>query len=686
MKFAAALFYDGLILCASAILWTMTRAAPVRCCAVKLLLVLAVAAPLSAATPARRLNRYEYNCTVRDLLGVDFRAANDFPADNFSYGFDNNAATLTMTPALVAKYLQAAKRIARAAVEPIPPPASPELERHSNTSALRDITWQRRFVWDADYDVHVAIAGRNDPYDLYISLDDGEPRGLPMSVDFEGRRHADVRLHVDSGVRGLRVLAVRDDDRATDRAWAYEVLRARKAGQEPLSKAEIRARLVAGTLSDVKGAAAPPYPEFVEVRGPYGLVLPAMPPGYRLVFTCGHAPGQHTPACLRTNLENLARRAWRRPVTATEIDKLVQLSGGATPEQSIESGIEAILVSPAFLFRIESPRLNDYEVASRLSYFLWSSMPDDQLLRAAGNGQLSHPAAFAAEARRMLADPKSNALAENFAAQWLEFRNLDFVHHDPAGFPEFTDDLRDAMRKETELFVAYVIHQDRSILDFLDARYTFVNELLAKIYGVPGVEGDRFRKVDLAGAPRLGILTQASVLTVTSYSTRTSPVLRGKWILENILNDPPPPPPANVAALRDPSSEPTVTLRRQLEEHRSNPACSGCHSRMDAMGFGLENFDAIGRWRTREGTLPIDSTGTLPGGESFSSPAELAAILASHPEAFARAVTEKLLTFALGRELDSRDRATAQRIAQAAAANNYRFSDLILGVAEALHE
>lgn len=285
----------------------------------------------------------------------------------------------------------------------------------------------------------------------------------------------------------------------------------------------------------------------------------------------------------------------------------------------------------------------------------------------------------------MLRDPKADALAENFAAEWLEFRNLEFVHHDAIEFPEFTDELRDAMRKETELFVEYVIHEDRSILDFLTGKYTFVNEPLAKLYGIAGVTGDRFRKVELTG-PRKGILTQASVLTVTSYATRTSPVLRGKWILENILDDPPPPPPANVAALRDPSSEPAVTLRQQLEEHRKNPACAGCHARMDTLGFGLENFDAIGRWRTHEGPLAIDASGKLPDGETFSNPGELAAILARHPDRFARAVTEKLMVFALGRELRESDRAAVGRIVEGAAARGYRFTDLILGVAEVCDE
>ncbi len=658
-----------------------------------ILLWCATLASGALGAPARRLNRYEYECTARDLLGVDFRADDDFPADNFSYGFDNNAATLTVTPALMAKYLAAAKKIARAAVELVPPPSTPELQRHSNASTSSDITWQRKFTWDGDYDLHIAIAGRNDPFALYFGLDDAEPQRLDVSVDFEDRRYADLRVNIGTGSHRLHIFVVRDDDRAIEQAWAYQAAVAKKAGAAPLSKTEIRTRLMAATLPDFKGRTAPPYPEYVEARGPYGLVPPALPSGYALVFACRHAPGDHTPECVRTNLEKLARRAWRRPVTPAEVNKLMTLVAAAQPDGpkseqdrlriQMETGIEAILVSPSFLFRLEnigSGNGKDFALASRMSYFLWSSLPDDELFRTAERGQLSDSNVLNAQARRMLKDVKSDALAENFAAQWLEFRNLDFVHRDPARFPQFTPDLRDAMRTETELFVEYVLHQDRSILDFLEANYTFVNELLATLYNIPGVVGDHFRQVDLAGTPRVGVLTQASVLTVTSYATRTSPVLRGKWILENILNAPPPPPPANVAALRDPSSEPALTLRQQLEEHRANPACAGCHARMDTLGFGLENFDAIGRWRSHDEALPVDAAGTLPDGSTFSTPAELAAILAKRPQAFAECLTEKLMTFALGRGLDAEDRETATQIAQSAAKNDYRFSDLILGV------
>lgn len=642
--------------------------------------------PAQASEFARRLNRYEYRTTIRDLLGVDFEAGDAFPADNFSYGFDNNAETLTVTPALVAKYLDAAGKIARAAVEPVPPPATPQLERHSNTGDSPEIIWQRNFVWDGEYDIHIAIAGRNDPFALKISLDGRDPQPLDLAFDFEGRRYANTRLYIPAGNHRLRISAVRDEERALDQAVAYEGLRARQSGGAPASRSEIQARMLAGSLPDSKGATAPPFPEYVEARGPSGLVMPAIPAGYHLIFVCGHAPGQHTAACVRQDLANLARRAWRRPVAASEIDRLMQLAAAEPDiERQMETGITAILVSPSFLFRIESPvspEARQYALASRLSYFLWSSMPDEALFHAAETGQLEDPGVLASQARRMLADPKSKALAENFAAQWLEFRNLDSIQRDPVQFPEFTPALRDSMRQETELFVENMLHTNRSILDFLNARYTFVNGLLAKAYGIRGVEGDEFRRVDLSGTGRAGILTQASVLTVTSYATRTSPVLRGKWILENILDDPPPPPPVNVAALRDPSTEPGLTLRQQLEQHRSNPACASCHARMDVLGFGLENFDAIGRWRTRDGSLPVDSTGTLPDGLRFSSPAELAATLTSHPDAFARCLTEKLLTFALGRGLGTGDRAAAVEISQSAAKGNYAFTDLIVGIVE----
>jgi hypothetical protein len=325
--------------------------------------------------------------------------------------------------------------------------------------------------------------------------------------------------------------------------------------------------------------------------------------------------------------------------------------------------------------------VGDYELASRLSYFLWSSMPDVELLRLAGQKQLSRPATLAAQVRRMLKDAKSDALVENFAGQWLQFRNIDVVRPDVERFPDFDDSLRRSMRRETQLFVANMVRQDASVLDLLDANYTFADERLARFYGIPGVTGPEFRKVDVGGTRRGGgILSQASILTLSSYSTRTSPVLRGKWILENLLNDPPPPPPPSVPVLDDTKVGKSSSLRQELEEHRKNAVCASCHMRMDPLGFGLENFNAIGAWREDDGKFPVDASGTLPGGRSFHGPAELKSLLKADRDAFVNGLAEKLLIYALGRGLERYDRPALAVITAKLPAADYRFSQLVLGI------
>jgi hypothetical protein len=398
-------------------------------------------------------------------------------------------------------------------------------------------------------------------------------------------------------------------------------------------------------------------------------------------------------------MTSLARRAFRRPVSAAEVDQYVSLVREAQQdEQSFEEGlvvgIAALLVSPDFLFRLErdrrlsaaatSHRISQHELATRLSYFIWASMPDDRLRRAADAGTLRNPVVLAAEVRRMLADPRSSALAENFGGQWLQFRALESVTRDRQRFPDFEDYLRLSMRRETELFVEHVIRDDRSILDFISGRYSFLNERLAVHYGIPGVTGPEFRRVDLTGTPRGGVVTQGSVLTVSSYATRTSPVLRGKWILENLLNAPPPEPPADVPNLDEAGIGTSASVRTQLEEHRKNPVCASCHRRMDPLGFGLENFDAVGAWRTMDGKLPIDSAGVLPDGRTFNGPDELRTILAGDRQAFARALTSKLLTYALGRGLERYDAKTVKAIAARLPASDYRFSALVLEIVNSL--
>ena len=362
-------------------------------------------------------------------------------------------------------------------------------------------------------------------------------------------------------------------------------------------------------------------------------------------------------------------------------------------EEGLALAMQRLLISPNFLFRIEHgtelpgkpfQAVADYELASRLSYYLWSSMPDDELMRLAGEGRLRDEAVLDAQVHRMLQSPKAQALVKNFGGQWLQFRALESIKPDRDVFPAFQEYLRKSMAEETEQFFAYIVQQDRPITDFIAADYTFLNEKLANFYGIPGVKGNEFRKVDLAGTPRGGVLTQASILTVTSYANRTSPVLRGKWVLENILNAPPPPPPPGVPPLEESSVGPTASLRKKMEAHRTNTTCASCHARMDPLGFGLENFDAIGAWRTKDGEHDIDASGKLPDGRSFNGPTELREILTADRDAFTVGMTERMLTYALGRGLETYDRRTVRSIARETAENDYRLSSLVAGIVKSL--
>ena len=373
-----------------------------------------------------------------------------------------------------------------------------------------------------------------------------------------------------------------------------------------------------------------------------------------------------------------------------EVYELLAVAAGARKrggsyQEGLSLAIATILASPNFLFRFDTPvdarsATSQYQLASRLSYFLWGSLPDDELRREADRGVLRQPEVLEAQVCRIIADPKSQAFVENFAGQWLEVRRLESVQPDRERYPDFDDYLRASMKKETELFFQDVMRQDRSILDFIDGSYSFLNERLAHHYGIRGVVGNGIRRVDLTGTGRAGILTQPSVLTVTFYGNRTSPVLRGKWILENILNAPPPPPPANVPSLNEDTIGSAASLRQQLEEHRRNPACASCHARMDPLGFGLENYDAVGAARTQDGKFPIDSSGTLPDGRTFQGAVALAGVLKQERDAFAESLAEKVLTYALGRGLERSDPSAVRRLVERAASNNHKFSSVILGV------
>jgi len=429
----------------------------------------------------------------------------------------------------------------------------------------------------------------------------------------------------------------------------------------------------------------------LELGGPYAAAQGPSLESKKKVYACGHLNGQHKPGCDTLIIEKLAHRAFRRPVTRTEVAQLTSLvaqaqKDGGSFEEGIAVAIQAMLVSPRFLFRTEGGQvkaqtLTQHELASRLSYFLWSSMPDDALLRAADQGKLSRPSVLLATVRRMLLDPKAKALVENFGGQWLQVRKLESVKPDGKKFPEFDEYLRLSMARETQLFFESIIQEDRSILDFIDADYSFLNERLARLYGVPNVQGPEFRKVLFAqDAHRGGLLCQASVLTISSYANRTSPVLRGKWVLENFVGAPPPPPPPDVPNLDEAKIGTSSSMREQLELHRKNAICASCHSRMDPLGFGLENFDAIGAWRAKEGEFVINASGTLPDGRSFAGPQGLKAILKNQPEAFAETLTRKLFTYALGRGLEDSDEAAIKKIVRQTIDNNYRFSSLIVGI------
>jgi hypothetical protein len=686
---------------------------------------------------ARRLNRTEYDNTVRDLLGVDLRAADAFPQDDAGYGFDNIGDVLSVSPVLLEKYLKAAERVSRAALfgpeaqkptlarlHPMaakiePSPDVPSEYDQTGLSLPNALHVLHRFPVDAEYLFRIVPGGSrpagSEPVRIAVFLDgrqiqvvevdagDG-PSSSATQQDLTGKTR-EFRARVTAGEHWLAASVLhlyeglppsyggpnpsrrpipppppfRPPENATPEKLreAREKYEARLARKAPVNEARAR---------------------HIELIGPYA---PAQGPGaasLEKVYACGHRDGRHGKDCARTILDRLARRAYRRPVTAADLAPLLHLFAdgrkrGQTFEEALALAVRAVLVSPDFLFRIEDAapagpelhqRISPHALASRLSYFLWASMPDDELFACADRGTLQDPAVLAAQVARMLRDPKARALVEAFGGQWLQFRALESVAPDRDRFPSFENNLRFSMRRETELFLESVIREDRSILDLLDAPYSFLNERLARHYGIPGVQGQEFRRVDLKDTARGGVLTQGSVLTVSSYSTRTSPVLRGKWVLDNLLAAPPPDPPAGVPRLDESTVGVDRSLRQQLEAHRTNATCAACHVRMDPLGFGLENFDAVGAWRTEDGKFPVDAAGALPDGRTFQGPVELKAVLRQDEDAFTRALTEKLLTYALGRGLERYDRPTVRSIARKVAASDHRFSVLVTEIAGSL--
>ncbi|MFN0104689.1 MAG: DUF1592 domain-containing protein [Bryobacteraceae bacterium] len=603
------------------------------------------APPEPGRVTARRLNKVEYNNTVRDLLGLDFQPADDFPNDDSGYGFDNIGDVLSLSPVLMEKYLSAAEKISRLAIVTAKP-GKPTLNRYPSDKTKAP---NHHFPAWAEYEIQVRVIDRRK---------EGDTLRVALLIDDKPVKTAVFPMLPNVGNRILRhTAAIPPGDR------------------------KLRAVFLDSLPGDYQV-------DYIEVRGPFAKADLGLPETHKRILICNDP----TPPCSEKITANLLAKAWRRPVTPTEIAKIASfatkaIAAGQSLEQGIQYSLQAMLVSPNFLFRIEPPapsatprKLTNPELASRLSYFLWSSMPDDELTRA----DLQNPAALRAQVRRLLADPKAAAFVDNFGGQWLQLRNLESHKPDPQKFPQFNDALGAAMLQETRRFFKGILKEDRSILEFIDADYTYLNERLAAHYGIPGVTGDEFRKVTLPDSTRGGVLTHAGILTISSYPTRTSPVLRGKWIMENILGTPPPPPPPDVPELNVSEGGNTGTLRQQMEKHRAAPTCAVCHTKMDALGFGLENFDPVGQWRTKDGNFPIEPAGSLPGNKVFRSPAELRAILKSDPKYFSRCLTEKLMTYALGRGLEKFDRSTISKICNKLAADDYRISSLIDGIVESL--
>jgi len=692
-----------------------------------------LATPDPGRVTVRRLNRAEYNNTLRDLLGIDLRPADDFPQDDAGYGFDNIADVLSLPPVLMERYMAAAERATRTALFGVEP-MKPTLTRLQAPG--------RRVVETPTVPPAYDVEGLTLPNAAHVTYRvpvDGEyviravgggvrPRGsapIQIALWIDGRRVAMQTLdpaesasfseeRQDLGGKSVEFrtrMSTGDHWMAAAIPRLYEGLPASYNGPNPslqelpplvftpppdldAERVERRRKAFEARMAEKKPANGARI-SYLEVLGPYNHATGPSDASLRKIYTCGHVKGAHGPVCARRIVSSFARRAFRRPVRSEEVDRYISLiaanrQAGDSFEQGLSVALHAILVSPDFLFRIErlTPAgaengiqpIGPYALASRLSYFLWSSMPDAALMRAAASGTLRQPPVLAAQVRRMLKDPKASALVENFGGQWLQFRALESSAPDRERFPEFEDYLRLSMRRETELFVDSIVREDRSILDFIDAKYTFLNERLARHYNVPGVTGPEFRRVALTGPQRGGVITHASVLTVSSYSTRTSPVLRGKWILDNILNAPPPDPPPGVANLDEANVASSASVRQQLEAHRKNATCASCHRRMDPLGFGLENYDAIGAWRTEDGKFPVDSTGTLPDGRTFQTPEELKTILKADREYFVRALAAKLMTYALGRGLERSDRQTVRVVADRVAAADYRFSSLVLEI------
>jgi mono/diheme cytochrome c family protein len=648
----------------------------------------------------RRLTRSEYQNAIRDLLDLEIDAAALLPPDESSHGFDNITVG-DLSPTLLDRYLSAAQKISRLAVaRPLPSPAGETIRIRADLTQEQHVAGlplgtrggalvPYTFPQGGEYEIQLRLArdrnehieGLTEPHELVVLVDRRQvasftikpPRGPKGHQTAD--QHLKARIDVTSGTHRLGVTFVK----------------------KPSSLLETKRQPYQAHFNFHRHPRISPALYQISITGPYSQQSgPADTSARRRLFvTRPAAPEDEEPAA-RQILSTLARRAYRRPVAEGDLRKPLELYRQARTESDFDTGIElaasAVLVNPNFLFRMERDppsaapsdvyRISDVELASRLSFFLWSSIPDDELLALAIDGRLSQPHVFEQQVRRLLRDPRSQSLVTIFASQWLQLRNLESITPDLRLFPDFDDNLRQAMRRETELHLESILREDRSAVDLIESDYTFLNERLAKHYGIPHVYGSRFRRVALpTDSQRGGLLRHASILTLTSYATRTSPVIRGKWILENLLGTPPPPPPANVPALKDNTVSSMLSVRQRLAEHRANAACASCHKLMDPPGFALEHFDSVGRWRDREEGQPIDASGGLPDGSEFVGADGLEKALLERPELLVRTLTEKLLTFALGRGLSPRDAPAVRQIVRQAKADEFRLSSIVLGIA-----
>jgi len=630
-------------------------------------------APNVGRVTVRRLNRDEYNNTIRDLLGVDFQPAADFPQDDVGYGFDNIGDVLSTTPLLFERYLAAAESILEKVIV-VPETAQPKDIRLQGLRVSRGMgeetngggvlygegeAGNEQFLDAGDYNIHVEVYAKQ--------------------VGDEKVRAA-IRLNRET---------VKEFEVTSSSRNQLQVLEAKVRVQSGTARvgAGFLNPFVAPDHTDETPHRRLLFVRSIVIDGPYN--SPPPPASANQNKLLAHAEGLEPREAAREIITRFSTRAFRRPVKAEEVERILRVydiaeKEGEKYEERLRLALCRVLVSPHFLFRIENDppgakpaetyKISELELASRLSYFLWSTMPDDQLFNLALNGELRKN--LDTQVQRMLKDKKSSAFVENFGGQWLTLGRLALVAPDINYFPQFDDDLRAAMQKETELFLEDIVREDRSILHFLDADFTYVNARLARHYGIDGVYGAEFRKIKTP-ANRGGLLTQASILTLTSNPTRTSPVKRGKWILEQLLGTPPPPPPPDVPEI-DEKKIPTGSLRQVMEQHRANPICASCHARMDPIGFAFENFDGIGAYREKDGGFSIDPSGELPDGKKFDGPSGLKTILKEKKELFARSLTEKILTYGLGRGLEFYDKCAVDRIIAALEKNNYRFSTLIV--------